>query len=92
MKQVNETARTYSFPSRIAKVGEDLVLTTRDYFVILTKNEVEDIKEKVIKQNKTIMLHKDSLIAFMKDDMVIFEYKRKEDFQRVLMVKPNSFI
>lgn len=92
MNQVNETARTYSFPSRVARVGEDLVLTTRDYFVILTKEEVEDIIEKVIKQNKTVMLHKDSLIVFMKEGMVIFEYKRKDDFQRVLMVKPSSFV
>ena len=88
---LNETARTYSFPSRVKFVGEDLVLTTRDFFVILTGQDVKTIKEKVIGENKMAMLQNDTLWLYMKDNYVIIEQKKPEDFQRVLMVNSSVF-
>ena len=51
MRNLDENTRTYPFPSRIAKIGSDLVLTARDFFVILTETDIQKIKEIVIKNS-----------------------------------------
>jgi hypothetical protein len=88
--ELNETSRKFAFPN-ITKIGNDLVLTTRDYFVIITPDELEKIKEAVIEGGKTIYIHNEKILVYMKDNHVIFEtLKSDSDFRRILMVNVNQ--
>ncbi len=88
---LNETSRTYSYPSRVSYIGTDLLLTSRDFFVILTSEDIKRIKERVIGEGRSLLLQKDSILARLKDGHVVIEVMRDNDFKRVLMVKDSVF-
>lgn len=88
---INETSRTYSYPNKIKKIGEDLVLTSRGFFVILTGLDIKRIKDEVIKNGKNIMIQNDSIVIYMKDDHIIIERLSEEGFNRILMVNSQVF-
>jgi hypothetical protein len=91
MEQLDETSRVYSHPN-ITRVGTDLVLTTRAFFVILTESELNSIINKVIHGGKTIQIHKDSIIVYMKDGEVVLEQMNKTGFNRILIVNPKKLV
>ena len=90
MEQLNETSRKFAYP-KLTQVGDDLVLTTRDYFVIITSDELEKIKRLVIGEGKTIYIHKETMLVYMNDNYVIFEKLRDvNNFRRILMVSASK--
>lgn len=90
MTELNETSRKFAYPN-ITIVGADMVLTTRDYFVILTPEDVDKIKKSVIAEGKSIYIHKETILVYLKDNYVILEkLKNDNNFRRVLMVSINK--
>jgi hypothetical protein len=88
---LEETSRVYSYPSRVAKIGTDLVLTSKDFFVILTDEDITKIQQFVIKEGKSLLLQNGSLYVYNKEHHVIIEVMRNEDFKRTLMVNISVF-
>ena len=64
--------RVYSYPHSMKFVGEDLVLASKTYFIILTPSEVDVIRT-VVGENKPQMLHNDTLLVYQRDNHVVFE-------------------
>lgn len=91
MKELNETNRVYSYPTKINKIGDDLVLTGKYFFVILSSEDVKRIQEEVIIGNKNIMLQCDKLIVYMKDNYVVIEQLNENNFNRFLLINPSNF-
>lgn len=92
MKQLNETNRIYSYPTKITKIGSDLVLTGKYFFVIISDEDVNRIIEDVVKQGKNLIIQNGSIIVYMKDNYVIIEMIDEGNFDRIFMVKPSALL
>lgn len=90
MTELNETLRKFAYPN-ITQVGADLVLTTRSFFVILTPEDIDKIKKSVIAEGKSIYIHKETILVYLKDNYVILEKLKSDNDQRhILMVSINK--
>lgn len=92
MENLNEQSRTYSFPSRVKWIGQDLVLTSRDFFVILSDLDINIIKEDVIKMGKQALLQNGTLLVHNKDNYVIIEKLNHKGMNRTLMINHTAFV
>ena len=87
--KLNETSRTYAY-ANISRVGADYVLTSRDFFVIVTDNEMESIKQNVAVLGKSLLLQNETLYVYKDDNYIVFELMKEGNFKRTLAVNINK--